>query len=79
MEGWSRDVTFEERYELDKPFIARFAFPWLYYDRIFWVSSHVFGVRVKLDACIASGERSIRNRTLFAYYDNAIEWPVEIR
>ena len=47
---WSRGLTFEEGYELDKPFIASFAFPRLHNDCVFRVSSHVFGVRVKLDA-----------------------------
>lgn len=46
--GGQVSLTFEEGYELDKPFIARFPFPRLHDNGILGVRRHVFRVRVKL-------------------------------
>jgi len=76
VEGGQGKLTFEEGYELDKPFIARLAFPRPHYNGVFRVRCHMFRVRVNLDEYDIM--LVVHSRSLFAYYDNAIEWPIEI-
>lgn len=51
-----RDLTFEERYELDKPLITRFTFPGLQHNGVFRVRRHMFRMGVKLNADMTSGQ-----------------------
>ena len=52
--GRQVSLTFEEGYELDEPFIARFPFPRLQDNGILRVRRHMFRVRVKLYEYITS-------------------------
>jgi hypothetical protein len=49
--------TFEERYELDKPFVVSFAFPWLYDHGILGVCCHMLRMCIELHVYTTSAKR----------------------